>query len=113
MSKKNYTSGEKKSFMKGFFFGLFRSKRKKSSAPMKKHCFSAFNENCDVFNVCSYGRTRSEALKNARKNLKVDPEEPTWRVTIGNGQPDPGAYRMVIVGKDGSINDNWKPYYRH
>ena len=123
--KKVYTSGEKKSFLKGFFFGLFRSKRKKSSTgkktvirtktsgALKEYSFIGFNANCDCFNVFSYGRTRDEALRNARKHLKHDPEVPSWDVKIGEGQADPNFFRKITVGKDGRIKDNWEPYYRY
>ena len=119
-AKKNYSASEKASYKRGFFAGLFASKKnksnkksKKAKQPKKLFGFLAFNQNCDVFNVHSEGTNRSDALKNARKHLKRDPEVPFWGVTITDDKENADFYRHVTVDSSGSVFDSWKPHYRN
>ena len=122
MAKNKYSSQEKSIWKKGFFAGLFSVKRKKAKpvlntkkkgvAKKKSYLFTAFNDNADVFNVEAVGSTRKEALANARRILKRDPEIPDWKVTITEDDANSGSYRKITVYDTGKIHDNWRPYYR-
>lgn len=115
---KTYSMNEKKSWKRGFFSGLFASKKRiraKTNSiekTKKEFGFLAFNDNCDVFNVLSYGSDREDALRNAKKHLKRDPEIPCWGVTITNDKPDSNYYRNVTVFNSGKVSDSWYPNYR-
>ena len=74
--------------------------------------FLAFNQNGDVFNVHSEGSSRSNALKNAKRHLKRDPEVPSWGVSITNDKANDDFYRHIIVKSSGNVHDNWKIHYR-
>lgn len=119
-NRRSYSAAEKKSYKKGFFAGLFTQKKRTrktknvttNTKPKKLFGFLAFNENCDVFNVHSEGVNRSDALKNAKKHLKRDPEVPSWGVTVTNDKTSEDFYRHVTVKSSGSVVDSWKPHYR-
>lgn len=117
MAKKIYSLSEKKSYKNGLMAGLRLSKSRKktnkpSSASVKEYGFLAFNDNCDVFNVTAYGKDRTDALHNARKSLKRDPEMPCWGVTITSDKSDKDYFRKVSVRETGEIYDNWRSRYR-
>ena len=119
---KNYTLAERLSFKRGLFVGLRKGKRtssdlrkdkgKKSNEPMKSYDFTAFNDNCDVFNVHIKGTSRSDALRRAKKYLKRDPERPYWGVEITNDKADSSFYRHITIEDNGKVSDNWKRFYR-
>ena len=90
------------------------AKKKKSSnlASKKRFGFLAFNDNCDVFNVYAEGYSSADALKNAKKHLKRDPERPFWGVEITNDNANSDYYRKVSIDSNGSIIDSWRPHYR-
>lgn len=121
-AKKRWTIAERQSYKRGFFFGLFRKhktkqkskpvKKQKSKQVMKTYDFSAFNDNCDVFNVHVKGTSRSDALRRAKKLLKRDPERPFWGIEITNDKADSSFYRHITIENNGKIFDNWKPFYR-
>ena len=116
--KRNYSNVEKKAWKNGFFAGLFSSKKMKNNKinsvkkTKKEFGFLAFNDNCDVFNVKSYGVDRKDALRNAKKYLKRDPEIPSWGVTITDDKPDSNYYRHITVYDSGKVSDNWVTRYR-
>ena len=118
MAKKDFSKAEKNSWKRGFFTGLFKrkkkttSKKQSSSAKKKEYSFLAFNENCDIFNVHAEGTSRKNALSNAEKYLKRDPEIPSWGVRITEQEADNSYYRHVTVKSNGEIKDNWEPRYR-
>ena len=122
-TKKRYTVAERKSFKRGLYLGLFRKnkkkkykfkpvKKQKSEQTMKTYDFSAFNDNCDVFNVHVKGTSRSDALSRAKKLLKRDPELPFWGVEITNDKADSGFYRHITIENNGKIFDSKKKFYR-
>ena len=115
----NFSVSERNSWKRGFFFGLFsrrkktiRNKKNTVTKSKKEFGFLAFNDNCDVFNVKSYGVDREDALRNAQKHLKRDPEIPSWGVTITNDKPDSSYYRSVTVFNSGKVSDSWATRYR-
>lgn len=116
--KNNYSVAERQSYKRGFFSGLFLSKKRisnkthSSKKSKKEFGFLAFNDNCDVFNVKSYGFDREDALRNAKKHLKRDPELPCWGVTITKDKSNPDYYRHVTVYNSGKVVDDWAPNYR-
>ena len=112
IKKRSYSTAEKKSWKRGFLAGLFSSKKKTKHKSKKEFGFLAFNDNCDVFNVKSYGFDRKDALHNAKKHLKRDPEIPSWGVTITNDKPDSNYYRHVTVYDSGKVSDSWVTHYR-
>ena len=122
MAKNKYNSQEKSIWKKGFFAGLFSAKKKKTKpVPSTKkkgvvkrnsYFFTAFNDNCDVFNVEAISPSRKEALANARRILKRDPEIPDWKVTITEDNANPDNYRKITVYDTGVVHDNWRPHYR-
>lgn len=115
MARKDFSQKEKKIWRQGFFAGLGKVKKRsptKKNKVKKEYSFSAFNENCDVFNVKSKGYSRSDALSNAKKQLKRDPECPVWGVTITNAEASPDHYRSISILDDGSVFDNWRYRYR-
>lgn len=75
---------------------------------MKTYCFSAFNSNCDVFNVVVKGRNKNDALKFARKHLKKDPRYKGHSVTISSSKGDTDNYfRILSVDRNGKVSDNF------
>lgn len=105
---KKYTPAERKSYKRGFLAGLFAQKKRKPKAnkkEQKQYGFLAFNKNCDVFNVKAYGYSRTDALKNARNNLKHDPKHPYWSVTVTEDEADSNYYRNICISKNGSVSE--------
>ena len=116
--KNVYSTVEKRSWKRGFFAGLFSSRKRTSNKnnsvkkTKKEFGFLAFNDNCDIFNVKSFGYDRKDALRNAKKHLKRDPEIPSWGVTITNDIPDSNYFRHVTVYDSGKVSDSWVSHYK-
>ncbi len=120
------TKAEKRAFRKGILKGLFGSKKttkstkkvsqtkksKKIKHPvtnLKTFSFQAFNDNCDVFNVVSKGKTREEAQKYAQKMLPHDPSVKGWKVVVTNDKADFEEYARIVDVTNGKVTDNF-PY---
>ncbi|MFA6755632.1 MAG: hypothetical protein WCR97_03900 [Bacilli bacterium] len=109
-----YSKNEKKSWFKGFKYGLFKNSKndKIRSKPAKiknnrekQFKFGAFNDNCDCFNVVSYGKTRMEAKNNIQKTLCNKSYPGRGKIHI-DGKANKDCITMFYVDPDGRIHQH-------
>ncbi len=77
MSKRKYSASEKRAFRKGFFYALFKRRKKvtkkkinKSTDNLHEYKFFACDYGGHGYNICTYGNTYQEAYEKAVKKLR-------------------------------------------
>ncbi|MBQ3506864.1 MAG: hypothetical protein IJA89_08865 [Clostridia bacterium] len=101
-----FTKKERNSFFAGMNVG-----RKLSARNTKKdwYILEGVNENGNPMTVKARGTSRMNALKNAQKRLKRDPEKPNLGLTVKIG--DTQYSRVITVHDNGIVRDNWESRY--